>query len=287
VTENGVGGAGSFQSIEKTPREDLKMRSKITLLLFLFLIASPAWAAEVKEVRFMCENIEQFPVYMGNSDSIDWSNPGAGVECVKLLERKLGIKVTVERAPWKRVLDVELKNGTIDGAFSASYKKEREALGAYPMKGGNVDKTRSLHKDSYFFYKLKGSKFGWNGKAVSNLKGVVGAPNGYSVIDDLKKLGLSVEESNGTLMDFNKLAAGRVGVVAALELTADLLLKKSPDLNKVIVKVATPITSKEYYVMLSNQFVKSNPILAEKIWDAIGGMRKNEFPKLVRDKYLR
>jgi len=263
------------------------MKRQITLLLFLLLTSSYAFAAEVTEVRFMCENIEQFPVYLGNSDSIDWSNPGAGVECVKLLESKLGIKVKIERAPWKRVLEVELKNGTIDGAFSASYKKEREALGAYPMKRGKVDKARSLHTDTYFFYKLKGAEFRWNGKAVSKFKGFVGVPNGYSVIDDLKKLGLSVEASNGTLTDFNKLAAGRVGVVAALELTADQLLKKYPDLNKVIVKVTTPIAFKEYYVMLSNQFVKSNPTLAEKIWDAIGGMRKNEFPRLVRDKYLR
>jgi polar amino acid transport system substrate-binding protein len=263
------------------------MKRMITLLLFLLLTSSYAFAAEVKEVRFMCENIEQFPVYIGNSDIVDRNKPGAGIECLKMLESKLGIKVKIERAPWKRVLDVELKNGTIDGAFSASYKKEREALGAYPMKSGKVDKARSLHTDTYAFYKLKDANFRWNGKAVSNLKGMVGVPNGYSVIDDLKKLGLSVEESNGTLMDLNKLAAGRVGAIAALELTADLLLKKYPDLNKVIVKVATPIASKEYYVMLSNQFVKSNPALAEKIWNAIGGMRKNEFPKLVRDKYLR
>jgi polar amino acid transport system substrate-binding protein len=262
------------------------MKIMIASLMFLFLIPSWAFAEEVKKVRFMCENIEQFPVYLGNSDIVDWNKPGAGIECVKMLESKLGIKVTVERAPWKRVLDVELKNGTIDGAFSASYKKEREALGAYPMKGGKVDKARSLHKDTYAFYKLKDANFSWDGKTVSNLKGMVGTPNGYSVIADLKNLGLSVEESDGTLMDLNKLAAGRVGAVAALELTGDLLLKKNPDLNKAIVKVATPIATKEYYVMLSNQFTKSNQALAEKIWNAIGKMRENEFPKLVRDKYL-
>jgi polar amino acid transport system substrate-binding protein len=262
------------------------MKRKTTLLFFLVLIASSAFAAEVKEVRFMCENIEQFPVYIGNSDIVDWNKPGAGIECVKMLESKLGIKVTVERAPWKRVLDVELKNGTIDGAFSASYKKERETLGAYPMKDGKVDKTRRFHSDTYVFYKLKDANFSWDGKKVSNLKGMVGAPNGYSVIDDLKSLGISVEESNGTPMDFRKLAAGRVGAVAALELTADLLLKKHPDLNKVIVKVATPIVSKDYYVMLSNQFVKSNPALADKIWNALGKMRENEFPKLVKEKYM-
>lgn len=262
------------------------MKRKITLVFFLFLIASYTFAAEVKEVRFMCENVEQFPIHMGNSDSIDWNKPGAGIECVKMLESKVGIKIKVERAPWKRVLDVELKNGTSDGAFPASYKKEREALGAYPMKGGKVDKTRSLYTDAYYFYKLKDANFSWDGKAVSNLKGMVGAPYGYSVVDDLKKLGISVEESEETLLDFKKLAAGRVGAVAALELMADFLLKKYPDLNKVIVKVSTPIASKEYYVMLSNQFVKSNPALADKIWNAVGKMRENEFPKLVKDKYL-
>ena len=77
-----------------------------------------------------------------------------------------------------------------------------------------------------------------------------------------------------------------MGAVAALGVTADLLLKKHPELNKVIVKVSPPIVSKEYYVMLSNQFVNSNPALAEKIWNAIGEMRIKEFPKLVKEKYL-
>jgi len=262
------------------------MKIKFTLLLLLLMIISATAAAEIKEVRFLCDNKEHFPVYLEDSDLINWNKPGAGVECVKRLESKLGIKVKIERAPWKRVLDAELKNGTIDGAFSASYKKEREMLGAYPMKDGKVDKTRSLHTNAYCFYKRKDANFSWNGKTVSHLKGMVGAPNGYSVIDDLKNLGLAVEESNGTLIDLKKLAAGRVGAIAALELTADLLLKKYPELNKVIVKVPTPIASKEYYVMLSNQFVKSNPALAEKIWNAVGEMREHEFPKLVEDKYL-
>ena len=256
------------------------------MVLLLILIASSAFAAETKEVRFMCDNKEHYPSYLEDSDIMDWRKPGAGVECLKMLESKLGIKVKIERAPWKRVLDAELKNGAIDGAFSVSYRKEREVLGAYPMKDGKVDKSRCLHTDAYYFYKLKKSDFSWNGKTVSNLKGVVGTPTGYSVVEDLRKQGITVEESNSSLTDLKKLAAGKVGAVAALELTADMLLKKHPELNKVIVKVTPPIASREYYVMLSNQFVNSNPALAEKIWNAIGEMRIKEFPKLVKEKYL-
>jgi polar amino acid transport system substrate-binding protein len=53
------------------------------------------------------------------------------------------IKIIIKRLPWKRAFEGELKTGSADGLFGASYKKEREPFGAYPMNGDKPDESRS------------------------------------------------------------------------------------------------------------------------------------------------
>jgi polar amino acid transport system substrate-binding protein len=261
------------------------MRKVLLFSGLLLLMLSFNVCAEIKVLTFACEDKEDVPSVMGNSSDIVPGKPGATIECLRIIEQKLGIKINIKRLPWKRALEGELKNGTIDGVFTASYKKEREAFGAFPMKGDKPDTSRSLYSSDYSFYKLKASNLEWDGKALKNLKGNIGAPAGYSVVDDLKKMGYPVEESPGTKTDLQKLAVGRLGAVIALELTADNFLEKDAGLAKVITKVDPPMVNKPYYIMLSHQFVKANPDLAAKFWDAVKEMREKEYKKLA-SRYL-
>ncbi len=257
------------------------MKKYIIVVFCFFLSLYFNSFAQQKVMTLVCEDKEEFPAVIGNSDQINPDKPGATIECVRLIEKKLGVKIIIKRLPWKRAFEGELKTGSADGLLGASYKKEREQFGMYPMKGDKPDESRSLYISSYYFYKLKKSNIEWNGRELKNLNGNIGAPFGYSIADDLKKMGYTVDESNGTSADFQNLIRGRVEAVAALELTGDAILLKNSEYAKQIVKVRIPIVTKAYYIILSHQFVKSNPELSVKFWDAVKEMKEKHYKKIA------
>ena len=49
-----------------------------------------------------------------------------------------------------------------------------------------------------------------------------------------------------------------------------------------IEKVETPLVTKPYYVLLSNQLVAKDDSLANNFWKAIGEIRENEGKTLIK-----
>ena len=258
------------------------MINKILLSLFILAISLTAQAEITFTVAY--ENKVQFPYYMGETAKVLAEKPGAAVELVKLIESKVpGLKVELKRYPWKRCLS-ELEQGNASGAFNASYKEKRLKFGAYPLKSGSVDTDRRLTTIAYHFYKKKGSEFSWNGKAASGATMSIGAPRGYSIVSDLKKLGLKVTEANSTKANLKKLIAGRVSAVALQEVTGDYFLKDNAQFND-LEKVQPPLKTKPYYLMISNQFKAKHPKIAEQIWNAVAELREDKLQKLT-EKYF-
>ncbi|WP_108651078.1 substrate-binding periplasmic protein [Dongshaea marina] len=181
------------------------------------------------ELHLVFENTEQPPYYMGNSTHVDPDKPGVAVEMMKRLEHFIPeLKVTFSRYPWKRCLRY-VGSGQADGTFNASFKADRLKLGVYPFKDGKIDPTKRITTIAYSFYVQKGSRFLWDGKTATHLSGQVGAPRGYSIISDLKALGLEVDESNETKIAMKKLMDNRISVLAAQDVTADALLDQYPE----------------------------------------------------------
>jgi len=255
------------------------------MLLMLLITCFSILKAQVKEITFVCEDQQDFPNVIDSGDQIRSKNPGTAVDVIRLLEKRLNLKINIKRVPWKRALEVELKNGSVDGLFTASYNPAREEFGVYPKKDGKIDESRRYSSTTYNFYKLKGTKIDWDGKELKNFKGSIDAPRGYSIVDDLKKKGLTVEESPSTVTSFKKLQAGRVQLVAALEYSGDNLIETSPEFKGKIEKVQNPIVTKPYYFIFSHQFVKNHPELAEKIWNNLKEIREKELNKIMA-KYL-
>ncbi len=257
----------------------------LTIIPLLALTAlSPAYA-QTQVLTLGCEDKTDFPNVLGDSEEIDWNRPGVSIEFVKRLGEELGLKIAIRRLPWKRAMELELKNGRIDGLFPVSYRKEREAFGVLPLKDGKLDATRSMFGSSYFFYKLKTSPLEWNGETLKNLTGPIGAPRGYSVVGDLKQMGYPVEESDDARKDLMRISSGWIGAIAALETAEDHILESSPEFKQSIVKLSPAISTKQYFLMLSHQFVNKNPELAQKIWEKSKDLREKELPKILR-KYL-
>jgi len=231
------------------------------------------------------EDKEQPPYYMGNTMEVLASNPGVAVEMVKAVEKRVpNLVINLVRAPWKRCT-TQLGDGQYDGIFNASYSPDRLAIGWYPTKNGAhdgpVDASKRITTITYSLYTPIKSNVKWDGKQFRNQKGDIGAPRGYSIVNDLKLLGASVVEVPGTANALDMLAANRVSAAALQAVSADQLIAKYPRKYGKIKKLDMPLASKPYYLMLSNKFVKTNPDIAQKIWTALREIRIKEFAKLV------
>lgn len=232
------------------------------------------------EIQIAYENKEQPLYYMGNTNEV-LENPGVAVEIVLELEEEIpGLIVVLQRKPWKRCL-TELKLGKLDGIFNASYKQERESIGIYPRNSeGMIDSTKRITKISYCFYKNSDFDVDYDGISISDFDGKILAPRGYSIVGDLSEMGFEMYEVNDSKQIINLLNIGRFQLAALQDVTADSIIKKENIEN--VIKIDTPIKRKNYYLLLSYQFVEKNPELAQEIWDAIEKIRIDKMDKIIQ-----
>lgn len=261
------------------------MKRKIILIILFSIMVSISETA-AQELNVAYQDSANFPYQLGNGPTIDWSRPGVAVELIKAVGNELNLKINFTRIPWKRCLS-EMKHGKFDGVFNASFKLNRLEFGAYPTKNGKIDPTRRSYANSYNLFVLKNSPLEWDGKTISNLKqkDMIGAPLGYSIVDDLKKMGITVHEMKHTYFSFEMVIRGSLVGVAELNLAGDSYLKKFPEEFKNIVKVSLPLATKNYYLMLSHQFAKQHPELADTIWNTLASIRQSETFQRIIDRY--
>lgn len=259
---------------------------KIFLIVFMFIISNIF--SEKIVITIAYEDKEQPPYYMHDGNTIP-RHPGVAVEIVKMLEDYIdNLEVNLIRLPWSRCL-ISLGNSSVDGIFNASYSIDRALnLGWYPTLDGTrwgiVDTDRRITTINYSFYKLTTSRVTWDGVNLRNLNGNIGAPLGYSIVTDLKNKGFKVEEAFSTEANMKKLLANRVALLALQDVTADKFIDKRSEF-KTIKKIYPPLETKEYYLMLSNNFVENNPELAKEIWDTIRTIRLEKIEELY-EKYF-
>ncbi|MGF1743183.1 transporter substrate-binding domain-containing protein [Vibrio profundum] len=219
-----------------------------------------------------------FPLVMGTGPKIG-SPPGVGVDIINQVAKDLNIKIHIRRLPNKRV-HLYLQDGEFDGSGFYSFHKDRQNEGVYPMKDGKVDTTKRVFVLSYHMYVPQGSSVIWDGKKITGAKSV-GANMGYSVVKDLKRMGIHVNEVKSVKQNLDMLQAGRIGAYAAQDGTIDQIIKSYPEYGN-IMKVGPPIKTKEYYFMFSHQYYKENRKMAHKIWDQIEKVRKSVIEKYRR-----
>ena len=245
-----------------------------TLLGVLFLcFALPAPAMET--LVFCLEK----------SDVRPWRTQDGGGLNIELLNRvakRLGVRFEYAGMPWKRCLS-ELKANTVSGTIGASFKADRLEMGAYPG-GATPDNNKRLNMDRYVLLRKKGSGLEWDGKAFRNLNGPVGIQLGYSVGEQLRNLGVTVDEGAQKAEELaKKLAAGRLAAAAMLDGEAEALFESNPKLAAQLEELPIPLVQKPYFLMLSWDFMNNRRDLATRIWNTIEDVRKGpEYQKLER-----
>lgn len=250
-----------------------------TLLLAAALAVLPGGTAWAQKLRVAYSDIEVAPYQMGNGPGVA-SPAGVMVELVRLVAQEMGLDVVFERSPQLRSFR-RLQNGEIDATFMYSYAADRLPYGRYPMRDGKPDESARMVSQSYVFYRLKGSPFSWDGRTVSGLgDGSIGFNSTFSIGAELGRWGLKTEDAKTTEQNFQKLSMGRIMAYAMQEQAADSYLSTRPMHD--VEKIAIPLETKAYYLMLSHQFVAQDPERAERLWAKLGRLRQDKMPELLR-----
>lgn len=257
----------------------MKRNSVLCFAMTLFFSLYLASAAVGQTLKFATEDADSYPWTMKDGSGVNF-------DLINKAADNIGVKVEFVLYPWKRCLE-SLKNNTVDGAFSASYKKKRTEMGVYPTTAdGKPDASRQLHSSTYALYVQNGSDLSWDGEKFVNLTGKIGAPAGYSIIEKLKEKGATVAEVPSTDKLVKMLAIGRLQGVASLTTQVDYALKNDSAAAGKIKIVEPPLVEKPYYLMLSHKLVKENAALANKLWDEIRKVRESAEYKKMYDDFM-
>jgi polar amino acid transport system substrate-binding protein len=238
-----------------------------------------AAGAQAQRLKLGYSDVENFPYQMGNGQAIA-APPGVAVELIREAARDIGLEVQFVRMPAVRLL-VATQTGEIDGSFIFSFKEERLAQAVYPLRDGKPDRARRITTINYTFYKKAGSPVTWDGKALGHLTEPVGVNSSFSIADDLKKMGIVVDDSGkSTAQNLGKLRLGRIGAYATLEDSADAFLARQQAGD--VLKLSPPITSRDYFLVFSRKFHDSGDY-AQRLWTRIAELRDKRTPALMQN----
>ncbi len=264
------------------------MAVRCPLLIVCVFMASVLFSVQSGDAKTLVWVTDDTPggnYIIGGGTSFQQEKPGIEIELYKMVGERLGLDIQFKRLPWKMCLQ-QIELNQVEGVFPASFKAQRMEIGVYPMKDGNVDSTRKTRDNAYFLYKLKSSQLSWDGQTFSNHTGIIAAPLGWAIVEDLKKMNVNVKEVPIHKASPDLIVLNRVEGFVCLESVFDGYIKRDLQKYQDIIKVLPVIWEKPYYLMLSKSFVEENPALAQKIWDTIFQIKQSEEFEALVDKYL-
>jgi len=252
--------------------------------LVLFALLSGLVSAQPsKQLLLVYQNKPNPPFYLGE-EQVDLVYPGATIEMLKRLQLRLPVNISFYRMPWVRALKL-VEDNLMDGIFITHYRPERLAIGRFPMRAGQIDADRSLLSQNYHLYKPADSELQWDGDSFKQLKGQLAVINGYSIIGELKAMGVSVYPVIDQRSGLGMVAMDRVAGFIGVDSYIDPIIQAQPERFAEIKKVYPPIRSELGFLMFSHNFAAENPQLVVSIWDAIREMHASGEYQSIVEKY--
>jgi polar amino acid transport system substrate-binding protein len=235
----------------------------LVLLAWCALAAGPARAGQVVTLCFERQQVLPWRTLDAH---------GLNFELLAEVAKRTGVTFDYQSMPWKRCLE-QVRANLVDGAFAASFNRERQAVGAFP--GGAVpDPDKRMHVDRYMLVRRKGSTIDWDGKQFHHVDGAIGIELGYSVGDFLRAHKVPVDEGSQKSSELaEKLIAGRLAA-AAMGGGDAMRLIRGPVADRLEVLPA-PLIEKPYFLVLSHALVRKQPELARRLWDGVEQVRES------------
>lgn len=251
------------------------MRLIRVIPLLLLLLSQGAWACNL---NIAYSDVASPPHLMGDGLAIP-GQPGIAVELVQLAADAIHCSVKWQRLPNRRV-QRDMEMGLLDAMLMFSYNDERAAYAVYPMKNGKPDGRLRLAELRYHVYVADNSPLVWNGKQFDPQPVTVGVNSGYSILAELRKMGLVVEEARSTEQNFQKLRLGRIDAYVMQDAPADLLIET---MNiRGVHKLPIPLSAKDYFLPFSKAFYSNTPEPAERMWEQIGKLSRIHLKELTK-----
>ena len=261
----------------------------IAIVLAIALVVLPPAGNSATKLLLATDDTPGNPWIMGGGSQFDPHLPGIEIELYRLVAARLDLELKMIRIPWKRCL-ADLKQGRVDGIFPASFKPERLALGAYPMRNGLVDSSRKSRDGAYYLYTHQSAPLRWNGQQFINLhlmaRKTIGVPLGWSIASDLHRLEIDLLEKARPADLLEILNKGGLAGVVCLDTVMDTYIAQTPHRFTEIVKTHPPVAEKAYYLMLSRPFVTRYPALSQNIWDTIAAIKAEDAFSNIVQRYL-
>ena len=186
---------------------------------------------------------------------------------------ELGLRFRYVAMPWRRCLS-QLAQGRVDGAFALSLTAERAAISAFPP-GQPPDPSARLFTDGYVLIRRPGSRITVRDGRIVGLSGPVATQASYSIANDLRRVGVRVDDGSGEPVSALRKVAERRAEAAALGISKARHLQASGHpVMAALEVVPEPLVRKDYHLVLSRAFSGRHPALARAIWGAIGRQRE-------------
>ena len=135
--------------------------------ILLQLIVSPLTAAADKPLVFVGD--DHFPPYSWEENG---EIHGIDADIIRELGRRLGIQITIQLAPWKRLIHMT-RTGQCDGSFSLFHTRDREAFALYAF-------SHPIHISRFPLFYRQGS--GIRFQTVKDLYGkTIGVNRGFAI----------------------------------------------------------------------------------------------------------
>jgi len=252
----------------------------IVFLSFLIMLSPISGFCQPREINILTDQGYWYPF----SFAEEGQAKGLYIDMIEKAVMNLGYKPKFYPKPWKRCLS-DAKNGKYDAIVGASYKLERAEYLIYPDDAKTAKNSLwRITQVEYVAITHSNSSYTFDGD-VKSLPQPIRAPLGYSIVDDLKKAGVSVLEAPDIVdLALQLVKSGRGCFIAPPQNATGIMYdERFKGKFKIHPK---PIKSKSYFMpfAIKNQKFNKEEILA--IWNEIVRMREDQdYMKTLYDKY--
>lgn len=175
--------------------------------------------------------------------------------------------------PWLRCLR-DVDKGVYAGAVGASYSEERAAFAVYPATAdGQLDPSRRMLSSSYSLFRASGASGNWDGKKFMGLSSRVIAQRGYSVVADLNRMAIPVDQSAGDPETVFRMLMARRSQFGVMVTEQGEETMKLAEFQGQIEKVTPPLIVKDYYLIFGKRYYEDNKRLVEALWAQLSEVR--------------
>ena len=258
----------------KNPPHHTRHRSwqwhTLCLLLATSLPAIATGQQTNKEVRVNLSDQPSPPYIMGSGEQLP-AKPGLIVELALAAASQCQLQLKLERQPAKRLLS-NLASGKNAASLQLSHTPERAGFASYPQQNGQLTRTMRISTLRYMLYVKTGSPLKWDGKQLTPSDAIVGSNLGWSINNDLEKLGIHTETAISVDSNFNKLLAGRVDAYAGPEVLGNNYLANQ-SLQTKIQALPVLLKEKDYFMPFNLDYARQNPQTVQCMWQQIAKLR--------------